>query len=73
MRMAVIDPPYTAPPYTAARRRRPDSGAMLKVSGMKRATPMVAVSPGIAPMMIPMKVPMTTMMMLIGWTRLSMI
>ena len=56
-RMAVMLPPYTAPQYMPSRAENASTVGMLNVSGMIRATPMAAVSPGNAPKIIPSPVP----------------
>ena len=56
-RMAVMQPPYTAPQYMPSRAENASTVGMLNVSGMIRATPMAAVSPGNAPKIIPSPVP----------------
>ena len=48
--IAVIDPPWTPPLYAPSSSRIPTAGCMLKVNGKVRATLIVTVMPGMAPM-----------------------
>lgn len=59
MRIAGIEPAYTAPPYIPRRSIIPVKGSSVKVNGSKTATPTVAEMPGSAPTTIPMTSPRT--------------
>ena len=56
-RMALTAPPATVAVYTDPSRISPLAGDMWKVKGMRRATAMVGLSPGRAPMIRPPAVP----------------
>ena len=55
-----MEPPYMAPQYTPPIRTSPVSGSSENVTGINRATAMVAVKPGIPPTTIPENVPIRT-------------
>jgi hypothetical protein len=59
-RVALINPPLTAPTYIATRRTRPSTGSIEKVKGRVRAINIVPVRPGIPPTVIPRVVPKRT-------------
>ena len=59
-RMALTAPPATVAVYTEPSRISPLAGVMWKVKGMRRATAMVGLRPGSAPMIRPPTVPATS-------------
>src|SRR5699024_12413326 len=54
---AVIEPAYIDPTYTPSNALKAIAGSKPKVSGINKANPIVAVSPGNAPNTIPNKPP----------------
>jgi hypothetical protein len=65
-RVALINPPLTAPTYMATSNTRPLTGSMEKVKGRERAISIVPVNPGIAPTVIPKVVPRKTNQRIMG-------
>ena len=58
-KVAVINPPLTAPTYMLIRRMNAFIGSIPNVNGKVNAISIAPVNPGIAPIVIPNAVPMT--------------
>ena len=58
-KVAVINPPLTAPTYVLINRMNALTGSIPKVSGKVSAISIAPVNPGIAPIVIPNAVPIT--------------
>ena len=55
--VALIEPPYCAPVYTAASNARLPIASIENVNGISSATAPAELIPGVAPAAIPMKLP----------------
>jgi hypothetical protein len=57
IKIAEIDPPYTAPVYKPSKKANETTGSIPKVKGINTAIVIVAVRPGNAPKTIPIRTP----------------